>query len=111
MNYNNIRGVKGSKRGKRGYLPQVHSRKGRSGELEDLIWGMAGWKLHAPEGNKIRSGADGMTDTLFEYDHILMRSEYRTPDIHSHIALHLIVGLGGGLHCMGTVMPALIRNG
>lgn len=30
------------KRGKRGYLPQVHSRKGRSGELEDLIWGMAG---------------------------------------------------------------------
>jgi len=40
-----------------------------------------------------------MTDTLFEYDHILMRSEYRTPDIHSHLALHLIVGLGGGLHC------------
>ena len=40
-----------------------------------------------------------MTDTLFEYDHILMRSEYRTPDIHSHLALHLIVGLGAGLHC------------
>lgn len=40
-----------------------------------------------------------MTDTVFEYDHILMRSEYRTPDIHSHLALHLIVGLGGGLHC------------
>lgn len=58
--------------------------------------------MHAPEGNEIRSGADGMTDTLFEYDHILMRSEYRTPDIHSHIALHLIVGLGGGLHCMAA---------
>jgi len=40
-----------------------------------------------------------MTDTVFEYDHILMRSEYRTPDIPSHLALHLIVGLGGGLHC------------
>ncbi|MBR4345314.1 MAG: helix-turn-helix transcriptional regulator [Oscillospiraceae bacterium] len=40
-----------------------------------------------------------MTDTLFEYDHLLMRSEYRTPDIHSHLALHLIVGLGAGLHC------------
>lgn len=39
-----------------------------------------------------------MTDTVFEYDHILMRSEYRTPDIHSHLALRLIVGLGGGLH-------------
>ena len=24
-----------------------------------------------------------MTDTLFEYDHLLMRSEYRMPDIHS----------------------------
>ena len=41
-----------------------------------------------------------MTDTLFAYDHILMRSEYRTPDIHSHLALHLIVGLSAGLHCM-----------
>ena len=40
-----------------------------------------------------------MTDTLFEYDHLLMRSEYRTPDIHSHLAVHLIVGLGAGLHC------------
>lgn len=40
-----------------------------------------------------------MTDTLFEYDHLLMRSEYRTPDIHSHLAVHLIVGLGTGLHC------------
>ena len=38
-----------------------------------------------------------MTDTLFEYDHILMRSEYRTPDIHSHLALHLIVGLGAAV--------------
>ena len=39
-----------------------------------------------------------MTDTLFEYDHILMKSEYRTPDIHSHLAVHLIVGLGSELH-------------
>ena len=40
-----------------------------------------------------------MTDTLFEYDHLLMHSEYRTPDIHSHLAVHLIVGLNGKLHC------------
>ena len=40
-----------------------------------------------------------MTDTLFEYDHLLMRSEYRMPDIHSHLAVHLIVGLGSKLHC------------
>lgn len=40
-----------------------------------------------------------MTDTLFEYDHLLMRSEYRAPDIHSHLAVHLIVGLGSRLHC------------
>lgn len=40
-----------------------------------------------------------MTSTLFEYDHLLMRSEYRTPDVHSHLAVHLIVGLGAGLHC------------
>ena len=40
-----------------------------------------------------------MTETLFEYDHILMRSQYRTPDIHTHLAVHLIVGLGAELHC------------
>ena len=40
-----------------------------------------------------------MTETLFEYDHILMRSQYRTPDIHTHLAVHLIVGLGAMLHC------------
>ena len=40
-----------------------------------------------------------MTETLFEYDHVLMRSEYRTPDIHTHLAVHLIVGLGADLHC------------
>ncbi|MCR5122980.1 MAG: helix-turn-helix transcriptional regulator [Ruminococcus sp.] len=40
-----------------------------------------------------------MTETLFEYDHVLMRSEYRTPDIHTHLAVHLIVGLGADLQC------------
>lgn len=40
-----------------------------------------------------------MTDMLFEYDHLLMRSEYRTPDPHSHLAVHLIVALNGSLHC------------
>ncbi|MCR5815245.1 MAG: helix-turn-helix transcriptional regulator [Ruminococcus sp.] len=40
-----------------------------------------------------------MTETLFEYDHILMLSQYRTPDIHTHLAVHLIVGLGAMLHC------------
>ena len=29
-----------------------------------------------------------MTDAVFEYDHILMRAEYRTPDPHSHLAVH-----------------------
>ena len=32
-----------------------------------------------------------MTDILFEYDHMLIRSEYRTPDIHSHLAVHLVI--------------------
>lgn len=40
-----------------------------------------------------------MTDILFEYDHILLRSEYKTPEKHSHLAAHLIVSLGGGLTC------------
>lgn len=40
-----------------------------------------------------------MTDILFEYDHILIRSEYKTPDIHSHLASHLIVGLNGNITC------------
>ncbi len=40
-----------------------------------------------------------MTETLFAYDHLVMRSEYRTPDIHSHLAVHLIAGLGSVLHC------------
>lgn len=39
------------------------------------------------------------TDTLFEYDHILMRTEYRTPDPHSHLAVHLILGLDSDVIC------------
>ena len=39
------------------------------------------------------------TDTLFEYDHILMRTEYRTPDPHSHLAVHLILGLDSDVTC------------
>lgn len=39
------------------------------------------------------------TNILFEYDHILMRAEYRTPDLHSHLAVHLILGLEGGVYC------------
>ena len=41
-----------------------------------------------------------MTQTLFEYDHILILSEYRTPDIHSHLASHLIVSPDQSLHCI-----------
>lgn len=40
-----------------------------------------------------------MTDALFEYDHLLMRAEYRTPDPHSHLAVHLILGIDGDVHC------------
>lgn len=40
-----------------------------------------------------------MTDALFQYDHILMRAEYRTPDPHSHLAVHLILGTDGDIHC------------
>lgn len=40
-----------------------------------------------------------MTDVLFEYDHILMPAEYRTPDPHSHLAVHLILGLEGDVSC------------
>lgn len=41
-----------------------------------------------------------MTDFLFEYDHILMKSEYRVPDPHSHLASHLVLGVGGSLYAM-----------
>ena len=30
-----------------------------------------------------------MTNAVFEYDHILMRAEYRTADPHRHLAVHL----------------------
>jgi AraC-like DNA-binding protein len=40
-----------------------------------------------------------MTDLLFEYDHILIRSEYKTPELHSHLASHLIIGLNGNITC------------
>lgn len=32
-----------------------------------------------------------MINTVFEYDHILMRAEYRTPDLHRHLAVRLIL--------------------
>ena len=41
-----------------------------------------------------------MTSTVFEYDHIMMRAEYRTPDPHSHLAVHFIAGLDGPVHCV-----------
>ena len=41
-----------------------------------------------------------MTDILFEYDHILIRSEYRTPDIHKHLASHMVFGIRGELTCV-----------
>lgn len=40
-----------------------------------------------------------MTDILFENDHILIRSEYRTPDPHQHLASHIAVALRGYMHC------------
>lgn len=41
-----------------------------------------------------------MTDILFEYNHILMRAEYKSPDIHKHLASHLVFGLNGELSCV-----------
>lgn len=41
-----------------------------------------------------------MTDILFAYDHILIRSEYRTPDIHKHLAAHMVFGIKGELTCV-----------
>lgn len=41
-----------------------------------------------------------MTSTVFGYDHIMMRAEYRTPDPHSHLAVHFIAGLDGPVHCV-----------
>ncbi len=46
-----------------------------------------------------------MTDILFKYDHILIRSEYRTPDIHKHLAAHLAIGLNGELDCVVRDVP------
>ncbi|MCR5177897.1 MAG: helix-turn-helix transcriptional regulator [Lachnospiraceae bacterium] len=41
-----------------------------------------------------------MTDILFAYDHILIRSEYRTPDLHKHLAAHMVFGIKGELTCV-----------
>lgn len=41
-----------------------------------------------------------MTSAVFGYDHIMMRAEYRTPDPHSHLAVHFIAGLNGPVHCV-----------
>ena len=41
-----------------------------------------------------------MTDILFEHDHILIRSEYRTPDIHKHLAAHMAFGINDELNCV-----------
>ncbi len=40
-----------------------------------------------------------MTELLFEYDHLLIHSEYRTPEVHSHLASHLMIALEGSLEC------------
>lgn len=40
-----------------------------------------------------------MTDVFFEYNHILMRADYRTPDPHSHLAVHLILGVENNVCC------------
>lgn len=40
-----------------------------------------------------------MTNTVFGYEHITMRAEYRTPDPHSHLAVHFIAGLDSKIHC------------
>ena len=40
-----------------------------------------------------------MTNTVFGYDHIMTRAEYRTPDPHSHLAMHFIAGLDDKIHC------------
>ena len=45
-------------------------------------------------------GRSQMTSTVFGYDHIMMRAEYRTPDPHSHLAVHFIAGLDGPVHCV-----------
>ena len=40
-----------------------------------------------------------MTELIFEYDHLLIHSGYRTPEVHSHLASHLMVALEGSLKC------------
>lgn len=45
-------------------------------------------------------GRSQMTSTVFGYDHIMMRAEYRTPDPHSHLAVYFIAGLDGPVHCV-----------
>ena len=45
-------------------------------------------------------GRSQMTSTVFGYDHIMMRAEYRTPDPHSHLAVQFIAGLDGPVHCV-----------
>lgn len=41
--------------------------------------------------NEFSQKAFHLTDTLFEYDHLPMRSEYRMPNIHSHLTSYLTI--------------------
>lgn len=40
-----------------------------------------------------------LTRQLYQYDHLLVFSAYKTPDMHSHLASHILLATEGRLHC------------
>lgn len=40
-----------------------------------------------------------LTRQLYQYDHLLVFSAYKTPEMHSHLASHILLATEGELHC------------
>jgi len=41
-----------------------------------------------------------MTEFCYLQDHFILYADYKTPEVHSHLASHLLIGEEGGLHCL-----------
>lgn len=41
-----------------------------------------------------------MTEFCYLQDHLLLYADYKTPEMHSHLASHLLIAKEGKLHCM-----------
>ncbi|MDO5292310.1 MAG: AraC family transcriptional regulator [bacterium] len=60
-----------------------------------------------------------MSKVFYAGDHIMLMTDYKTPDIHKHLATHMIVSLGGSMEwivedekviCQGICIGSNIRH-